>query len=238
MKTQLDDDAVLRHNGYDASRLHWTAAQRAYVAAPLKFAPSSVSAAPLPVNGFDLNIFYTLVQDVFPVFFILTFLYTQKKVINELVHEKESKVRETLRMMGVGSATLFGAWYLTYALIFGLLCAVFTLTAGVRIFEYSANSVVWVFFWLWCMSFVAFAFAIHTLFDKSRTGGIVGMIASFGQWVLFTGITAKLTPGTSTMLALGLFPNCAFCQGVKLLGVFESSKVGVQWSNLTMQVRE
>ena len=73
---------------------------------PLRYIPNRIEVSPFPISGFDEDRFYTLIKDVVPVYFILTFLYTQKKVINELIEEKESKVRESLRMLGMGNASL------------------------------------------------------------------------------------------------------------------------------------
>lgn len=59
-------------------------------------------------QGKILDGFFNLVSVVFPLVFIVAFLYTQKKVLNELIMEKETKVRESLRMLGVRSTATFG----------------------------------------------------------------------------------------------------------------------------------
>ena len=153
-----------------------------------------------------------------------------------MIEEKESKVRESLRMLGTSNAALIGSWYITYAVIFAVLVGIFTVMASLKVFAYTSMSVLFVFFWTWCMSFVAFGFFIQAFFDKARTGGIVGMLASFSQWVLFTGITSNLQPTRSVMLSLMLLPNCAFCSGVQLLAEFESSQIGVTWSTIHLEV--
>jgi ATP-binding cassette subfamily A (ABC1) protein 1 len=158
----LKTEDILKHNGYDwaqePAKYPEGAVEGEKLAEPLRYAPQRVEASPLPIAGYESDIFYTLVENVFPVYFILTFLYTQKKVINELIEEKESKVREALRMLGMHDSSLIGAWYITYALIFGVLCAIFTAVASIRVFELTSVTVLWAFFWMWCMSFVAFAF--------------------------------------------------------------------------------
>jgi hypothetical protein len=205
-------------------------------AEPLRYIPNRVEAMGLPVAGFVADIFYALFPIVFPVFFMLTFLYTQKQVINELISEKETKVRESLRMLGMGNASLIGSWYITYAMIFAVLCTVFVFTASLRIFAYSSFSLLWVFFWVWCMSFVAFAYVCQAFFDTARTGGIIGMLLSFAQWVLYTGLTSSGALTATQLRMLFLLPNCAFCSGVTLLAQFEGASKGANWGNLFIDV--
>ena len=238
----LSTDDILRHNNYDWAALgdafkdFDAVLERQKLAEPLRYAPSRLEISPLPIDGFDMDIFYQLVKDIVPMYFILTFLYTQKKVINELIAEKESRVRESLRMLGMGNAALFGAWYITYAVIFAALCIVFTIAASFRVFYYASPTLLFLFFWLWCMSFVSFAFLIQPFFDKARTGGIIGMLLSFAQWVLYEGITANVSPTRGVLTSLMLLPNCAFCVGIQLFAEFESSAMGASWSNLTVEV--
>jgi ATP-binding cassette subfamily A (ABC1) protein 3 len=206
------------------------------LAEPLRYAPNRLEAAPYPIAGQTWDRFYELFPEVFPVIFMLTFLYTQKKVINELIAEKETKVRESLRMLGMGDASLIGSWYLTYALIFGMLCLIFTAVAGLRIFHYSSKLLIFSFFWLWCMSFVAFAFFIQAFFDSARTGGILGMIMSFAQWILYTALKDSIDRPSLKLLML--LPNCAFCEGISILSEFEGTSEGANFRNLSLEVNE
>ncbi|CAE7454884.1 ABCA1, partial [Symbiodinium sp. CCMP2456] len=177
-----------------------------------------------------------LIALAFPLVFIVAFLYTQKKVLNELISEKETKVRESLRMLGVGSPAIISSWYLTYGIIFGILCAIFALTASFYVFPGSSGTLIFAFFWLWCMSFLAFAWFIHCFFNQSRTGGIVGMIIMFAQWIVYSSQNRDGPPSETVTLLLMFMPNAAFCTGLAVLAKFEAARVGAQWGNAFMQV--
>ena len=110
-----------------------------------RYAPHGVASMPLPIAGLVENGFYALVKSVFPLFFILAFLYSQYKVISELVHEKEARTRESLKIMGISQVTMLlvlvlvmlllvltilplclqgtiiMTWFITYGCIFGAL---------------------------------------------------------------------------------------------------------------------
>lgn len=59
--------------------------------------------------SFENEVWKELIALAFPLVFIVAFLYTQKKVLNELIAEKETKVRESLRMLGVRSLAIISS---------------------------------------------------------------------------------------------------------------------------------
>eukprot|EP00929_Paragymnodinium_shiwhaense_P115857 TRINITY_DN8500_c0_g1_i3.p1 TRINITY_DN8500_c0_g1~~TRINITY_DN8500_c0_g1_i3.p1 ORF type:complete len:2086 (-),score=492.32 TRINITY_DN8500_c0_g1_i3:221-6478(-) len=206
------------------------------LAEPLRYFPQALEASPFPIGGVLLDGFYELVKMVFPLVFIVAFLYTQKKVVNELIIEKETKVRESLRMLGVGSLSIIGSWYATYACIFAGLCFIFAVVAAWHVFPLSNVSLIFLFFWLWCMSFLAFAFFMHTFFSNARTGGIVTVLAMFLQWLLYATATKDGPASESLTVILMIMPNAAFCNGLDMLAMYEGVKVGANWSELFMEV--
>lgn len=226
---------LLNANSLDVSK-NETENIIAKLAEPLRYLPQSIEAVPMPVAGVIINGFYQLVSVAFPLVFIVGFLYTQKKVVNEMITEKESKVRESLRMLGVSSGAIIGSWYVTYATIFAVLCMIFAIVAGVEIFPLSSGTLIFMFFWLWCMSFLAFAWFMHSFFNNSRTGGIVTMMAMFCQWLVYGSQTKGQPAPFGTLLLMLPMPNAAFCAGLEMLAKFEAAQVGAIWENLFLPV--
>ncbi|CAK0894746.1 unnamed protein product, partial [Prorocentrum cordatum] len=207
------------------------------LAEPLRWAPQSIETVPMPVSGVVIDGFYKLVSIVFPLIFIIGFLYTQKKVVNELITEKETKVRESLKIMGVSSAKIIASWYVTYGRIFSVLCMVFAVVAGIEIFPLSSGTVIFVFFWLWCMSFLSFGWFMHCFFNKSRTGGIVTMVVMMLQWVVYGSQKRNgQEPSAAVLLLMLPFPNAALSAGLDMLAKFEAAKVGATWDKLDWPV--
>lgn len=63
---------------------------------------------------FKENKFYGAVNNVFSLIFVMCFLYPSFRLIWSFVAEKELRIREGVKMMGMTDAALFSAWYLTY----------------------------------------------------------------------------------------------------------------------------
>ncbi len=47
----------------------------------------------------------------------MTFLYPASRLIRDIVLEKELKMREGMKAMGLGSGALMASWYLTYVVM-------------------------------------------------------------------------------------------------------------------------
>ena len=210
-----------------------------YLALPLRAAPETVAAAALPVADQKIDGFYSIGLPVFGLFFILAFLYSMYLVVEWLIVEKETKVRESLKMMGVRTPALLVSFYGLQAAVFGLLTAVcaFFLTifspGDAAVLPNSSTILVWIFLFLWCMSFVSFAFAFHTLFSKAMTGGIVASVLMLAQYILYKVIT--IDPGSASefvLASLCLLPNCALTLGVEIIGNYESLHLGATFGNL------
>ena len=82
------------------------------------------------------------------------------------------------------------------------------------------------FFWLWSMSFVAFAFAFHTLFNKAMVGGIVGALIMLSQFVLVRILSQSSSIASFGVWLMALLPNCALVLGVEIVADFEGLKEG------------
>lgn len=165
-------------------------------------------------------------------------------VVVQLIQEKQTKVRESLKMMGVDTASLLASFYLLQALIFGAICLVMTLfitvlPGGMALMPNSSPLVVFIFLWLWCMAFVSFSFAFHTLFNRAMLGGLLSALGMLAQFIVYAVITLTgQKPTGSTLYLLSLFPNCALCVGLGVMEGLEASQTGATFSSLSVTVNE
>ena len=214
------------------------------IATPLKFGPETLISTALPVPDAEINSFYDQTLQFFGLFFVIGFLYTMYGVVVELIMEKQTKIRESLKMMGVGTESLLASFYLLHGFVFGVLCLVLSvyltlLPADYAILPASSPIVVFVFLWLWCMAFVAFAFAFHTFWNRAMAGGLVSALVMLVQFVVYALLTMTSVALTGPGLyALSLFPNCALCLGLSIITRLESIKTGAGLSNLFAPVHQ
>jgi ATP-binding cassette subfamily A (ABC1) protein 3 len=220
-------------NGRDRDRTNCTAT----LAEPGRYLPTIVDVAGMPEEGKVTNGFYSNVVPVLGMLFILGFMYSSYGLMTWLITEKETKIRESLKMMGVQTSSLLASFYGLHGAVFGMVMAIFTvfLTGfgiDIAVFPNSDLLLLFLFFWLWSMSFVAFAFAFHTLFNKAMVGGIVGALVMLSQFVLVRVVTLNESVSTFGVWLMALLPNCALVLGVEIVADFEALKEGVGFGNL------
>lgn len=71
--------------------------------------------------------FFVAIAQLFPLFMILSFVYTCAMIVKSVVHEKERRLKETMRTMGLGNAVHWVAWFIdsmTFMIIACLLLSI------------------------------------------------------------------------------------------------------------------
>ena len=143
---------------------------------------------PLPILGYHYSTFYALISFALALIFVLVFLDTKYTVVSTFIAEKETRMREVLKIQGVSTLEFVCSWYISYAIQFACLNAVLAVCSGFPDIETESGeplggtfakaslSILLVFYWLYSMAFVAKGLTISLFFDRSRTGGMIACI--------------------------------------------------------------
>ena len=97
--------------------------------------PQRVTVMPFPTPSIDYNAFFMRAARLFGLLFAFTFLFPSSRMLQDIVVEKEARLREGMRIMGLTSAELMTSWYLTYALITLLQCIPIAFITQALVFE-------------------------------------------------------------------------------------------------------
>lgn len=65
---------------------------------------------PSPCYTFDT--FFLAIAGLFPLFMVLSFVYTCAMIVKSIVREKERRLKETMKTMGLGNAVHWVAWFI------------------------------------------------------------------------------------------------------------------------------
>jgi ATP-binding cassette subfamily A (ABC1) protein 1 len=80
---------------------------------PLRQAPQpylGASVAPFPIHGYTSSPFYDDVKNVFAIVFILAYLYAISRILVVFIYEKESRMREFMKILGINEKAIFISW--------------------------------------------------------------------------------------------------------------------------------
>ena len=191
------------------------------------YAPNHVDMVPFPVASYKFNTFYDLVLTILSFILVIAYVVPNSRLIRGLVGEKESKMREGMKMMGLGSAALFGSHMLWYALAYHL--PVSLIIAAIAKGSYFPNApfgLTFLLFWLFGVSSTAFMYFLSAFFISAKTAStfcILVFIASYFPIFAFTDTT---TAGQKWLA--GLLCPTAFGLGINTIGAFESTSNVVQ----------
>ena len=114
--------------------------------------PQRVWVMPFPISPFSSNAFYTTTSTVFAFIFSFSFLFPASRLLRGIVYEKEAKIREGMRTMGLGHGALLTSWYLTYAILVLIQSILITLVTSNTIFKSSEKPIIFVLFFLFGLS--------------------------------------------------------------------------------------
>lgn len=249
-RVETDAALVLANNGFDRFEVDarykidlisaWTPESMEQAAEPMRYEPQIVQVLPVPSAGHRRNIFYSIVKNIFALLYVLLFMYSVFSIIATLVEEKETRVREMLRMMSVQTPSLVLSWYITYGAVFVVLNIMLTGSStigwGLGVFTSTSTSVLFAFFFLFSASSIGYAYLVHTFFDQAKTGGVVGMLGFFSSYFLYTAFRSEET-SVFVKHMVSFFSPCAFAYGIDGITQFEEVEVGVHWSNVHEKVK-
>lgn len=123
--------------------------------------PQQVDLVPFPTAAYQTNAFYAVGQSILAFFFVIALLFPVSRMIRGIVMEKEAKLQEGMRMMGMGDAPLLWSWLAVYFVVFLIISAVVTGLTRRNIFKGSDGGLVFLTFMLFGISAEAFAYLVR-----------------------------------------------------------------------------
>ncbi|XP_068602787.1 glucosylceramide transporter ABCA12 [Brachionichthys hirsutus] len=171
---------------------------------------------------------------VFPLVLLMAWMLFVADFVKKLVHERELRLHEYMKMMGVNPLSHFFAWFLECAAF--LLVTIFFLTLVLKhgsILPRSDGFVVFLFLCDYGLSILAFSYLISSFFDKTFIAGLSGSlfyIVCFFPFIIFMAVETSLT--FSQKNALGLFSPTCFSYASQYVSRYETQGEGIHWSNM------
>jgi hypothetical protein len=139
----------------------------------------SLLTAPMPVQSAYSNPFYTASGPFVGLVLCLSLLYPVSRLIKQLVEDKESRMKETLKMMGLYNWVFVTSYGITYTIIFTFIAILQTALMGGSVMAHSSKPLLFIYFWFFALSMMSLAFLISVFFSKAKLAGIVGPIICF-----------------------------------------------------------
>ncbi|KAL0963737.1 hypothetical protein UPYG_G00310290, partial [Umbra pygmaea] len=169
----------------------------------------------------------------FPLVLMLAWILFIANFVKKLVHERELRLHEYMKMMGVNPISHFFAWFIESAcfLLITIVLLTVILKAG-RVLPNSDGVLLFLYLSNYGLSILAMSFLVSSFFDKTNIAGLSGSliyIISFFPFMILMSMESSLSVSSKSFLSL-LAPTC-FSYAGQYITRYEIQGEGIQWSN-------
>ncbi|XP_015346371.1 phospholipid-transporting ATPase ABCA3 [Marmota marmota marmota] len=207
------------------------------------FQKLTVVAKRFPFPPFISDPFLVAIQYQLPLLLMLSFTYTSLSIIRAVVQEKERRLKEYMRMMGLSSWLHWSAWFLMFFLFLLIVVSFMTLLfcikvkKDVAVLSSSDPSLVLAFLLCFAISSISFSFMVSTFFSKANMAAAIGGFLYFFTYIPYFFVAPRYNWMTLTQKLFScLLSNVAMAMGAQLIGKFEAKGTGIQWRDLLSPV--
>ncbi|KAK7490493.1 hypothetical protein BaRGS_00018279 [Batillaria attramentaria] len=187
-----------------------------------------------PYPCWTVDSFASMISTNLPMFMVIAWIYSVAMIVKSIVYEKEQRLKEVMKIMGLGNGVHWVAWFIN-AFVLMLLSVILLcvmLKTG-KVFQYSDVSVIFVFMLSFTVATITQCFLISVFFSKANLAAVCG---GFIYFVLFLPYTQLVQWEEHISTSLKMFScissNIAFGFGCAYIAEYERQALGCQWSNI------
>uniref|UniRef100_A0A3P8QCK2 ABC transporter domain-containing protein n=1 Tax=Astatotilapia calliptera TaxID=8154 RepID=A0A3P8QCK2_ASTCA len=194
---------------------------------------TAVQLQPFPYPCYHRDEYLEAISFVFPIMLMVAWVLFIADFVKKLVHERELRLHEYMKMMGVNTLSHFFAWFVECFIY--LLVTIIIMTLVLKHGKILPNSNGFLIFLYLCdygLSILAFSYLVSSFFDKTYIAGLSGSllyILCFFPFIIVTALEGSLTLIQKS--ALGLFSPTCFSYASQYMSRYEAQGEGIQWSN-------
>ncbi|KAM5151867.1 LOW QUALITY PROTEIN: glucosylceramide transporter ABCA12 [Mantella aurantiaca] len=189
---------------------------------------------PMPYPCYIRDSFLYSMSFSLPIALMISWVLFIAAFVKKLVHEKELRLNEYMKMMGVNSCSHFFAWFIESAsfLVLSVSILVLILKFG-NILTNSNGFILFLFFLDYSLTVIAMSFLISVFFHNTNVAGLSGSliyIITFFPYIVVVSKESNLSFAGKTLLSL--FSPTALSYGTQYIVRFEEQEEGIQWHNM------
>nr|QUF59428.1 ATP-binding cassette transporter Abca3-2 [Brachionus angularis] len=197
-----------------------------------------------PYPPYNDDKFVAVIQAIFPFIIMLSFIFTVILTAKAIVYEKETGIKEAMKLMGMKSWIYWLSWYIKTMLLLAPSLVFMIISFKIKINLNSGGKASIIdktdgflfasFLFLYASSSITFTFLCTTFFKKANSAAAGTGIIWFFSYLPYIFISLRYEKMSLLDKILALFVNnLGMSEGVQLIGMFEGKGTGVNFSNWT-----
>uniref|UniRef100_A0A8C0U8M7 ATP binding cassette subfamily A member 12 n=1 Tax=Cyanistes caeruleus TaxID=156563 RepID=A0A8C0U8M7_CYACU len=194
----------------------------------------AVQVQAMPYPCYNKDMFLTSVTYSLPFALMAAWVLFIADFVKTLVQEKDLRLYEYMKMMGVNASSHFIAWFIECA-IFLLITVTFlivVLKVG-EILPKTDTALLFLYLMDYSLSIIAMSYFISVFFNNTNIAALVGSlvyILTFFPFIVLLVIENHLSFSVKSLLSL-LSPT-AFSYASQYIARYEAQGIGLQWDNM------
>ena len=139
-----------------------------------------VTLVPFKTDKYIKDDFSLIFSNMMPFFMLLIYILPTYRIISNIVSEKESKARESMKMMGLVDFSYWASWFFYYLILVTIISGLCIGILCINVIKYSNRGLVFLFFELYGVSLFGLAVFLQSFFSRARVAAIAGTLIYFG----------------------------------------------------------
>ncbi|XP_010890734.2 ATP-binding cassette sub-family A member 2 isoform X2 [Esox lucius] len=191
-----------------------------------------------PYPCYTRDDFLFVIEHMMPLCMVISWVYSVAMMIQHIVAEKEHRLKEVMKMMGLNNAVHWVAWFITGFVQLSI--SVTALTAILkygRVLLHSDIFIIWLFLSIYAIATIMFCFLVSVIYSKAKLASACGGIIYFLSYVPYMYVAIREEVAHDKITAFekciaSLMSTTAFGLGSKYFALYEVAGVGIQWRTI------
>ena len=163
----------------------------------------------------------------------LPLLLPYLRFMNGILTEKEKKIREGMKIMGLKNSAFYLSWFITYFIIFTVTSFLVSLTLT-SLFKLSSFGLIFLWHWEFSLAVMAKGFLITTFFSKAKVGNVAGFVISLFLGFFQSAVNNNSSSGT--LFGISFAPQTSVGLGADHILDLETARVGLTSDTVDLKV--
>jgi len=106
---------------------------------------------------------------------VLSWVYASSMIVKSVVMEKELRLKEVMRVMGLGNGVIWCGWFIDSFIIMSFSASLLTLILKYgKVIENSDVTLIWILMLSYTVATINFSFMVSTFFTRANSAAAAG----------------------------------------------------------------
>lgn len=185
-----------------------------------------------PLKSYHTDNFHNVIAGTLSIFLSLSYVFPVSVIIQALVLEKEQRVKEGMKMMGLTDFMYNLSWLITLFVQLTLLALITSVIAQFTVFPNTTFALIFIYFEAFTLATMSFCFLAASVFSRAKFAAFIGPMLFFA--LSFPGdVVSSADYSTKTKLGMCVFPQSCFAiVATNVFSVYEGGGVGLHWDDV------